>query len=97
LNPIVNLSLIEKHSIIMISTNLNFMVQDNHGHFAVKQCPHCDKIWQRDVNACRQTIIFNSGILVSFKYQCLCQNFRPHVHGQPKDGEIDVFMVGSQA
>jgi transposase len=29
------------------------LIQDNHDHFAVKQCPYCNKIWQRDVNACR--------------------------------------------
>ena len=44
----------------------NQLLQDNHDHFAVKQCPHCNKIWQRDVNACRYTIIFNPGILVSY-------------------------------
>lgn len=27
--------------------------------WAVKQCPHCLKIWQRDVNACRYVIIYS--------------------------------------
>jgi hypothetical protein len=26
--------------------------------WAVKQCPHCEKVWNRDVNACRYDICF---------------------------------------
>jgi hypothetical protein len=26
--------------------------------WSVKQCPHCDKVWQRDVNACRYLISY---------------------------------------
>ena len=28
-------------------------LQNNHDSFAVRQCPHCEIVWNRDVNACR--------------------------------------------
>jgi len=41
--------------------------------FAVKQCPHCEMYWQRDVNACR-----NIGVI----FFSLQQNLgRPAIYG----------------
>ena len=35
--------------------------------FSVKQCPHCETVWNRDINACRYVkILLIIGILVLF-------------------------------
>lgn len=50
--------------------------------WSVKQCPHCHKVWNRDVNACR-----NIGII----FESLRDNrVRPGIYGPPKEGEVDL-------
>ena len=36
---------------------MNQRLQAVDGLFAIKQCPHCDTIWNRDVNACRYDLL----------------------------------------
>ena len=48
--------------------------------FAVKQCPHCLLVWQRDVNACR-----NIGIIF---FSLQANQGRPSFYGEPRDGEL---------
>jgi hypothetical protein len=56
---------------------LNQRLQQVDDIFAVKQCPHCDMYWQRDVNACR-----NIGII----FFSLQQNQgRPAFYGAARD------------
>ena len=63
--------------------------------WALKQCPHCHKVWQRDVNACRYLILFflifrNIGNI----FYSLQQNgVRPAIYGPPANGEVDLLNL----
>ncbi len=65
-------------------------LQQVEGIWSVKQYPHCDKVWQRDVNACRYLISY----LVTLRNIALIfhslqeNNTRPPYFGAPKEGEV---------
>ena len=62
--------------------------------WAVKQCPHCHKIWQRDVNACRYLNWYLNLRNIGIIFQSLqLTDRRPGIYGPAREGEDIVLNV----